>query len=151
MADDCWMINWKSYGRKPPCGGRLEYLHCSLASRRRRRKGNPVPGATLSLGGYKYKDMVLQVGGGLQCWRSCSVKYYCCEIQRSANLMVWFTTNLTEFSKEGYGTERAFLPVTTTTTTMTMMMMMKWFWLNLRIIRYLPGATEEDHERPQSG
>jgi hypothetical protein len=27
-----------------PCGGRLEYLHRSPASRRRRRKGNPVPG-----------------------------------------------------------------------------------------------------------
>jgi hypothetical protein len=27
-----------------PCGGALEYLHRSPASRRRRRKGNPVPG-----------------------------------------------------------------------------------------------------------
>jgi hypothetical protein len=28
----------------PPCGGGLEYLHRSPASRIRRRKGNPVPG-----------------------------------------------------------------------------------------------------------
>jgi hypothetical protein len=27
-----------------PCGGGVEYLHRSPASRRRRRKGNPVPG-----------------------------------------------------------------------------------------------------------
>jgi hypothetical protein len=27
-----------------PCGGGLEYLHCSSASRKRRPKGNPVPG-----------------------------------------------------------------------------------------------------------
>jgi hypothetical protein len=26
------------------CGGGLEYLHLSPASRKRRRKGNPVPG-----------------------------------------------------------------------------------------------------------
>jgi hypothetical protein len=26
------------------CGGRVEYLHRSLASGRRRRKGNPMPG-----------------------------------------------------------------------------------------------------------
>jgi hypothetical protein len=39
---------------KSPCIGELEYLHRSPASRRRRRKGNPVPGgmtgANLSLG-----------------------------------------------------------------------------------------------------
>jgi hypothetical protein len=29
-----------------PCGGGLEYLHRSPASRIRRRKGNPVPGDT---------------------------------------------------------------------------------------------------------
>jgi hypothetical protein len=27
-----------------PCGGGVQYLHRTLASRRRRRKGNPVPG-----------------------------------------------------------------------------------------------------------
>jgi hypothetical protein len=31
-------------GLSSPCGGRLEYLHRSPATRRRRRKGNPVPG-----------------------------------------------------------------------------------------------------------
>jgi hypothetical protein len=40
-----------------PCGGGFEYLHRSPASRRRRRKGNPVPG------GYKYWDLALQVEG----------------------------------------------------------------------------------------
>jgi hypothetical protein len=36
-----------------PCGGGLEYLHCSPESHRRRWEGNPVPAgimATLSLG-----------------------------------------------------------------------------------------------------
>jgi hypothetical protein len=28
-----------------PCGGGVEYLHRNPASRRRRRKGNPVPGS----------------------------------------------------------------------------------------------------------
>jgi hypothetical protein len=32
-----------------PCGGRLAYLHSSPASRRTRRKGNPVPGAIIGL------------------------------------------------------------------------------------------------------
>jgi hypothetical protein len=40
-----------------PCGGGVEYLHRSPASRRRRRKGNPVPG------GYKYGDLALHGGG----------------------------------------------------------------------------------------
>jgi hypothetical protein len=31
-------------GGRTPCGGGFEYLHRSPASRRRRRKGNPVPG-----------------------------------------------------------------------------------------------------------
>jgi hypothetical protein len=43
-----------------PCGGGLEYIHCSPASRKRRQKGtqcHPVPG------GCKYGDLALQVGG----------------------------------------------------------------------------------------
>jgi hypothetical protein len=47
-------------------GGRcLEYLHRSPASRRRRRRGNPVLGVCLGLpvsGGYKCRGLVLQVG-----------------------------------------------------------------------------------------
>jgi hypothetical protein len=31
-------------GKHVPRGGGLEYLHCSSASRRRRRGGNPMPG-----------------------------------------------------------------------------------------------------------
>jgi hypothetical protein len=45
----------------------LEYLHRSLASRRRRRKGNPVPGIITGppvTRGHKYRDLVLQVGEG---------------------------------------------------------------------------------------
>jgi hypothetical protein len=38
------------------CGGGFEWLHRCLASRRRRRKGNPVPG------GYKHGDLALHVG-----------------------------------------------------------------------------------------
>jgi hypothetical protein len=40
-----------------PCGGGVECLHRSPARRRSRRKGNPVPG------GYKYRDLALQVWG----------------------------------------------------------------------------------------
>jgi hypothetical protein len=43
-----------------PCGGGLEYLHSSPASRKRRGKGNPVPGGIT--GGYKNEDLALQVG-----------------------------------------------------------------------------------------
>jgi hypothetical protein len=48
-----------------PCGGGIEYLHRSPASRKRRQKGNPVPGGMGHPvpGGYKYGDMALQVGG----------------------------------------------------------------------------------------
>jgi hypothetical protein len=35
-----------------PCGGGLEYLHRNPASRKRRQKGNPVPG--VKLGEIKY-------------------------------------------------------------------------------------------------
>jgi hypothetical protein len=47
--------------RYDPCGGGLEYLHPSPESRKRRQKGTPVPGG--KLGGYKYGDLALQVGG----------------------------------------------------------------------------------------
>jgi hypothetical protein len=54
--------------RKILCGGGVEYLHRSPASRRRRRKGNPVPGGITEPpfsggGGYKYEELALQVGG----------------------------------------------------------------------------------------
>jgi hypothetical protein len=39
--------------------------------------GPPVTGR------HKYRDLVLQVGGWTQGWGPCSVKEYCCEIQRS--------------------------------------------------------------------
>jgi hypothetical protein len=52
-ADCCWLSkrswlrprlrNTRPYF-KTPCGGGLEYLHLWPASRKRRRKGNPVPG-----------------------------------------------------------------------------------------------------------
>jgi hypothetical protein len=49
-----------------PCGGGAQYLHRNPASRRRRRKGNPVrgsiTGATLFLRVYMYGDLALQVG-----------------------------------------------------------------------------------------
>jgi hypothetical protein len=49
-----------------PCGGGLEYLHRCPASRKRRHKGNPVPGGITGPpcpGGYKYGNLALQVGG----------------------------------------------------------------------------------------
>jgi hypothetical protein len=48
------------------CGGGIEYLHRIPASRKRRQKRNPVPGGISEPpvpGGYKYGDLVLQVGG----------------------------------------------------------------------------------------
>jgi hypothetical protein len=41
-------------------GGGLEYLHRSPASRKRRRRGNPVPGGIT--GGYKHRNLALKVG-----------------------------------------------------------------------------------------
>jgi hypothetical protein len=49
-----------------PCGGRFEYLNRSPASRRRRRKGNPVPGGITRppcSWGIWTRDLALQVGG----------------------------------------------------------------------------------------
>jgi hypothetical protein len=43
--------------------GALEHLHSSPASRKRRRKGNPLPGGHPVPGGYKYRNLDLQVGG----------------------------------------------------------------------------------------
>jgi hypothetical protein len=44
----------------------MKYFQRSPASRRRRRNGNPVPGGITGYSvrrGYKYGDLVLQVGG----------------------------------------------------------------------------------------
>jgi hypothetical protein len=49
-------LNFYTLPRRNSVEG-VEYLHRSLANRRRRRKGNPVPGR------YKYGDLALQVGG----------------------------------------------------------------------------------------
>jgi hypothetical protein len=43
--------------KRNPCGGGVQYFHRSPASRRRRRKGNAVPGE------YKYRDLDLQIEG----------------------------------------------------------------------------------------
>jgi hypothetical protein len=42
------------------CGGGLEYLHRSSASRKRRQKWSPVPGG---IAGPPCGDLALQVGG----------------------------------------------------------------------------------------
>jgi hypothetical protein len=50
-------------------GGRLEYLHHNPVSRRRRRKGNPVPGGITRPPyhwEHKYRDLGPQVGGWTQ-------------------------------------------------------------------------------------
>jgi hypothetical protein len=50
---------------RPPSGGRFQYLHRSPASRRRRRKGNPVPGynwATLFLEGINTETWPSRLG-----------------------------------------------------------------------------------------
>jgi hypothetical protein len=49
------------------CGGRLEYLHHSPASRRRRQKGSPVP---LCHWGIKMRGLVLQVRAWRQGWQN---------------------------------------------------------------------------------
>jgi hypothetical protein len=61
----------------PLCAGGLEYLHLSPASRRRRRKGRPVPEGITGPPchwGYKYRGLVLQVVGWTQGWRPRSDK-----------------------------------------------------------------------------
>jgi hypothetical protein len=48
------------------CGGGVEYLHRIPVSRRKRRKGNSVPGGIIGHpipGGYEYRDLALQIGG----------------------------------------------------------------------------------------
>jgi hypothetical protein len=87
------------------CGGGLQYLHRSPASRRRRRgKGNPVPGGITGppchWGGHKYTDLALQVCGWTQGWRLFCVKkvHEHCREQ----------TNLAEYSKEGCGSKLFF-------------------------------------------
>jgi hypothetical protein len=60
------------------CGGWLKYFHRSPASRRWRRKGNPVPGGITGphpvIGGHKSRDMVFHIGGWTQFWRPCPVE-----------------------------------------------------------------------------
>jgi hypothetical protein len=59
------------------CGGGLEYLHCSLLSRRMWQKRNPVPGdifGPLCHWEHKYRDLVLQDGGWTQGWWLSSIK-----------------------------------------------------------------------------
>jgi hypothetical protein len=54
---------------REPYGGGVEYLHSSPASRRRRRKGNPVPGVITGHpvpGGNRYGDLALQVWESLE-------------------------------------------------------------------------------------
>jgi hypothetical protein len=55
-------VEWGGVRRfRISCGGGVEYLHCCPASRRRRRKGNPVPEVIMGHpvpGGYKYEDLV---------------------------------------------------------------------------------------------
>jgi hypothetical protein len=44
-----WLCSDMFWMREFPCGGGVQYLHRSPASRRRRRKGNPVPGGIIGL------------------------------------------------------------------------------------------------------
>jgi hypothetical protein len=70
-----------------PCVGALEYPHCSPASCRRRRKGNPVHGG-------KTGPACHWGTSGPPRWRldarlmTLLCKNYCCEIQRSENRIV---------------------------------------------------------------
>jgi hypothetical protein len=70
-------MNCKRYLR----GGGLECLHCSPASQEatgREPCAWVYNWATLSLGGHKNRDLVLQVGG-------LGARLICCEIKRNEN------------------------------------------------------------------
>jgi hypothetical protein len=63
--DFCILFSGMSAFEELPCGG-VEYLHRRPAGRRWRRKRNPVPGGIAGHhfpGGYKYRDLALQIGG----------------------------------------------------------------------------------------
>jgi hypothetical protein len=90
----------------------LEYFHHSPARRRRRRKRKPVTGDITAhpviRGHSKYRDLVLQVGGWMQCWRPCSVNK---KIIVAKSKEVIAGLNLAGYSKEGCGSKRAVLPM----------------------------------------
>jgi hypothetical protein len=72
-----------------PCGGGLEYLHHSHVNRRRRWKGNPVPGGITGPLCYWWD---INTGTRSSRWVGCRAdalaqKKNYCEIQRSENLM----------------------------------------------------------------
>jgi hypothetical protein len=70
LLDELFSASSLSYRRKAryyfSCGGGIEYFHRSPSSRKRLRKGNPVPGVYLGHpvpGGYKYRNLAFQAGG----------------------------------------------------------------------------------------
>jgi hypothetical protein len=90
-----------------PCEGRLEYLHRSPASHRRRRKGNSVLRGIAGLPchwGHKYRDLILQVGmldaklTTLRCTNN-----YCCRIRRNENRMFRFIAGIDKSGRIFWG------------------------------------------------
>jgi hypothetical protein len=73
-------ISWSVYSN-------LSISYCPLAGRRRRRKGNPVPGGITGPPchlGHKYKDVVLQVG----CWSE-GLRTFLCKKKLSRKRKKW--------------------------------------------------------------
>jgi hypothetical protein len=109
----------------PLCGGGLEYLYRSPASRRRRRKGNPVPGGISGppchWGDINTETLSSGLGVGrnavdLALWkRNIYILLRNPEKWRPNGLI---ETSVAESSKEGYGLKWALLPM--------MMVMMCW-------------------------
>jgi hypothetical protein len=64
-----------------PCGGRLQFLHSSPASPRRRRTGTHSPVTN----GHNYQYLLFQVGSWLLGWQLFSIKDHWCEMQRHEN------------------------------------------------------------------
>jgi hypothetical protein len=106
-----WDINREERGRVnnklSSRGGRLQYLHRSPESRRRRRKGNPVAGGITGppcSGGINTQTWFSRLGAGRKVNDLALSKNYCWETKEVKT--AW---NLEDFSKESYGSKRAVL------------------------------------------
>jgi hypothetical protein len=99
-----WLWHWLDFGLDHPIpegyiyrdlflqvGGGLEYIHRSPVSRKRRRKGNPVPESMGDPvpGWYKYENLALQIEGvsdetvkyGYGFWATRTIEWLHCKLQ----------------------------------------------------------------------
>jgi hypothetical protein len=88
-VQSCYQRREFRYGRRwwLPCGGGVEYLHRSPASRTKRRKGNPVPGGITG----PPRSWAIKIRGpGPPGWESLkSERVKCCHESRGSRTWEW--------------------------------------------------------------